>query len=76
MEGMTPREIDLAGTDGGMHARVAQNLISAGHYIETHPDLPIPADIQSRAAYVAERIAAIAVIAREASATITGRTAA
>jgi len=42
MDGKTPHEIDLAGTDGGMHARLAQGLRDAARYIETHPDLPIP----------------------------------
>ena len=46
MIGMTPREIELAGTDGGMHARLAQGLIDMGHYIRTHPDLPIPEDVR------------------------------
>jgi hypothetical protein len=46
MEGMTPAEIDLAGTDGGLHARLAQALTDAARYIRTHPDLPIPADVQ------------------------------
>jgi hypothetical protein len=46
MEGKTPHEIDLAGTDGGLHARLAQALDDAAHYIRTHPDLPIPADVQ------------------------------
>jgi hypothetical protein len=48
MEGMTPAEIDLAGTDGGLHARLAQSLIDAAKYIRTHPDLPIPADVEIR----------------------------
>jgi hypothetical protein len=42
MEGKTPREIDLAGTDGGMHARLAQGLIDAANYIREHPHLPVP----------------------------------
>jgi len=42
MEGKTPHELDLAGTDGGMHARLAQSLREMAHYVETHPDLPIP----------------------------------
>ena len=42
MEGMTPAEIALAGTDHGMHARLAQGLREAARYIETHPDLPVP----------------------------------
>jgi len=46
MEGMTPREIDLRGSDGGMHARLAQALTDAAHYIRTHPDLPIPATVE------------------------------
>jgi hypothetical protein len=46
MIGMTPHEIDLAGTDGGMHARLAQALEDAARYIRTHTDLPIPADVE------------------------------
>jgi hypothetical protein len=46
MQGKTPHEIYLAGTDGGMHARLAQALTDAASYIRTHPDLPIPADVQ------------------------------
>jgi hypothetical protein len=46
MIGLTPREIELAGTDGGMHARLAQGLREAARYIETHPDLPIPASVE------------------------------
>ncbi len=46
MEGKTPHEIDLAGTDGGMHARLAQGLIEAAHYLMSHPDLPIPAAVE------------------------------
>jgi hypothetical protein len=46
MEGKTPHEIDLAGTDGGMHARLAQALDDAARYIRTHPDLPIPASVE------------------------------
>ena len=46
MDGKTPHEIDLAGTDGGMHARLAQGLREAARYIETHPDLPIPRDAE------------------------------
>lgn len=46
MDGKTPHEIDLAGTDGGMHARLAQSLREMAHYIETHPDLPIPDSVE------------------------------
>ena len=46
MQGMTEHETDLAGTDGGLHARLAQSLREAAHYIETHPDLPIPLDVR------------------------------
>lgn len=42
MEGKTPHEIDLAGSDAGMHARLAQGLRDAARYIEAHPDLPVP----------------------------------
>jgi len=44
MQGFTPVERDLAGTDSGAHARLAQGLREAARYIETHPDLPIPRD--------------------------------
>ena len=46
MDGKTQHETDLAGTDGGMHARLAQSLREAAHYIETHPNLPIPASVE------------------------------
>ena len=46
MEGLTPHEIDLAGTDGGMHARLAQGLEDAARYIRNHPSLPIPPDAE------------------------------
>ncbi len=42
MEGKTQHELDLAGTDGGMHARLAQGLIDAAHYILAHRELPVP----------------------------------
>lgn len=46
MEGMTPHEIDLAGTDGGMHARLAQGLREAADYIASHLDLPLPSTVE------------------------------
>lgn len=46
MNGKTQHEIDLAGTDGGMHARMAQGLREMAHYIEAHPDLPIPSSVE------------------------------
>lgn len=46
MIGKTPHEIDLAGTDGGMHARMAQGLREAAHFIEKNPDLPIPSSVE------------------------------
>ena len=42
MEGKTPRELALAGTDGGMHARLAQGLREAADFLLAHPDLPVP----------------------------------
>ena len=46
MDGKTQHETDLAGTDGGMHARLAQSLRESAHYFESHPDLPIPRRVQ------------------------------
>jgi hypothetical protein len=46
MIGPTPREIELAGTDGGMHARLAQGLREAADYLIAHPSLPIPASVE------------------------------
>lgn len=46
LPGKTTWESQQYRTDGGMHARLAQGLIDMGHYIRTHPDLPIPADVQ------------------------------
>ena len=46
MVGKTPHEIDLAGTDGGAHAALAQALTEAAHYIRSHPDLPIPPAVE------------------------------
>ena len=46
MDGKTPHEIELAGTDGGMHARLAQGLEEAARYIRSHADLPIPATVE------------------------------
>ena len=46
LPGRTEWESQQYRTDGGMHARLAQGLIDMGRYIRTHPDLPIPADVQ------------------------------
>lgn len=46
MDGKTPHEIELAGTDGGLHARLAQGLREAARFIETHPDLPVPSSVE------------------------------
>lgn len=46
MIGKTPHEIELAGTDGGMHARMAQGLREAARFIESHTDLPIPSSVE------------------------------
>jgi hypothetical protein len=42
MEGMTPREITLAGTDCGKHAAQAQAVIRLGLILETDEDSPAP----------------------------------
>ena len=46
MEGKTPREIDLAGTDGGHRAEVIQGLKDLTHYLETHPGVPVPLTVE------------------------------
>lgn len=46
LPGRTEWESQQYRTDGGMHARLARGLIDMGHYIRTHPDLPIPADVE------------------------------
>lgn len=42
MEGKTPHEIDLAGTDNGHRAEVVQGLQDLVHYLQTHPGVPVP----------------------------------
>ena len=46
MDGKTPAEIALRGTDGGMHARLAQGLREAARFIENYPELPIPNSVE------------------------------
>jgi hypothetical protein len=46
LPGKTQWETDQYLADGGMHARLAQSLIEAAHFIRTHPDLPIPHSVE------------------------------
>jgi hypothetical protein len=46
LPGRTDWESQQYRADGGMHARLAQGLRDAAHYVETHPDIPIPASVE------------------------------